>query len=253
MQCLCPYVTARVPLFPPRRNKKRLHGCSPFQGGGGWVRHHHRSYVLRTLRKATREEGGIGFHSFQLLQWVGGKSIPFIVARCGHLLQTAASPAVLILQCWSRRKKTDIPDTKQPSWTTDGNNPSPPPPPPLLKYFIHYLYIMEVTLPKETSFWLSPYPKDVNPNSIRYFHYQFTMRRCRYCCYPFWVNPGRQVSMELWFSYKATPATLAALHTQSWLILQFVIHHQNSGQACFLSVTSPLCAIMICWHVAKNG
>lgn len=115
MQCLCPYVTARVPLFPPRRNKKRLHGCSPFQGGGGWVRHHHRSYVLRTLRKATREEGGIGFHSFQLLQWVGGKSIPFIVARCGHLLQTAASPAVLILQCWSRRKKTDIPDTKQPS------------------------------------------------------------------------------------------------------------------------------------------
>lgn len=79
--CLCPYVTARVPLLPPRRNKKRLHGCSPFQEGGGWIRHHHRSYVLTTLRKATREEGGIGFHSFQLLQWVGGKSIPFIVAN----------------------------------------------------------------------------------------------------------------------------------------------------------------------------
>lgn len=94
---LSSYATPGVPLLPRNRNKKKLHGCSLFQGRGGWISNLSQSYVLRTFHRRPGEEGGIIFHSFQLLEWVVGQSIPFIMAQCSHLLQEAASPAVVIL------------------------------------------------------------------------------------------------------------------------------------------------------------
>lgn len=88
------------PLSSPKRNRKRLHGRSPFRAGDGWDKPSSPKLRPENPPQAARARGRDRF-AFVLVvaAGVGGGSIPFIAAQRGHPLQEGCRQPSLL--SWS--------------------------------------------------------------------------------------------------------------------------------------------------------